>query len=313
MGLTSNDLVVLQALISFMPKRDTATASQMTIVFPSNAALSERTNGLDERTLRRCIARLVDSGLISRRDSATRKRFPLRYGGIIRDAFGFDLAPMYVRERELRAWSDQIAEDAEHLRSLRAKALALRVQVLNQTQDAETIAQLAGLRNTLRRATLSPADVIVIIEHLQSMVSDDLEEAWFPAGNQTVDPAETDEMSATDGQNDRLVEATRLNFNKVETDLSGTPTLPASKPKPEIMEWADLEHVSAFYPQEPRDAASVLRIITEIGTMLRISSARIRAQYDSRGPRRVLLALDSIIGKATEIRNPTRYLDSMLT
>jgi replication initiation protein RepC len=56
LGLTPNDLVTLQALISFMPKKAGQTAP-MTIVFPSNASLSERTNGLNERTIRRCVLR----------------------------------------------------------------------------------------------------------------------------------------------------------------------------------------------------------------------------------------------------------------
>ena len=145
LGLTPNDLVTLQALISFMPKKAGQTAS-MTIVFPSNASLSERTNGLNERTIRRCIGHLVDAGLIHRRDSATRKRFPLRYGGLIRDAFGFDLQPMFERERELTKHAEQLVDDQEKLRSLKAEALALRVEALRQAKDEETVSYLQKVR-----------------------------------------------------------------------------------------------------------------------------------------------------------------------
>ncbi|WP_227428663.1 helix-turn-helix domain-containing protein [Roseibaca sp. Y0-43] len=41
LGLTPNDLVTLQALISFMPKKAGQTAS-MTTVFPSNASWPHR-------------------------------------------------------------------------------------------------------------------------------------------------------------------------------------------------------------------------------------------------------------------------------
>ena len=51
LGLTTNDLAVLTALISFLPreKRGGLDSRQiaLTVVFPSNASLSERANGLD--------------------------------------------------------------------------------------------------------------------------------------------------------------------------------------------------------------------------------------------------------------------------
>ena len=98
LGLTSNDVTVLTALISFLPRDGYAseggTSLKLTIVFPSNASLSERANGIDERTLRRSLGRLDAAGLIDRKNSVNGKRFPLRYGGIIRDAFGIDLKPL---------------------------------------------------------------------------------------------------------------------------------------------------------------------------------------------------------------------------
>ena len=62
LSLTTNDVTVLTGLISFLPRDQSpnsgGTQHKLTVVFPSNASLSERANGIDERTLRRCLARL---------------------------------------------------------------------------------------------------------------------------------------------------------------------------------------------------------------------------------------------------------------
>jgi replication initiation protein RepC len=65
------------------------------IVFPSNAELSARTNGMAPATLRRHLAALVAADLILRRDSPNGKRYCRRDdSGEVSAAFGFDLAPL---------------------------------------------------------------------------------------------------------------------------------------------------------------------------------------------------------------------------
>jgi hypothetical protein len=51
------------------------------------------------------LSRLDAAGLIDRKNSANGKRFPLRYGGIIRDAFGIDLNPLMQNHDTLAAES----------------------------------------------------------------------------------------------------------------------------------------------------------------------------------------------------------------
>jgi replication initiation protein RepC len=70
------------------------------MVWPSNEYLCRKT-GLAERTIRKCIRALIDAELIEPVDSANRKRFAVRGpGGIIRDAYGFNLEPIYARRAE---------------------------------------------------------------------------------------------------------------------------------------------------------------------------------------------------------------------
>lgn len=312
LGLTSNDLMTLHALISFLPKKHGQLTTQMTVVFPSNAALSERTNGLDERTIRRCIRRLVDAGLILRRDSATRKRFPLRYGGEIKDAFGFELGPMFEQEEALKARAQKTQEKAERLRSVRAEALALRVEALKQARDETAIAFLQNVRNILRRATIKIEDIFDLIKHMSAMFDLKATKQEFPAGNLDTQPTLTDKMTATDGQNVRHVEPKRLNIKKGEQDCSSKSTAVRKPLNPNSMAWEDFENLSTFFPTEPRDMHSVARIITDAGALLSLNKARLMRHLHRQGPVKLLLALDTIIGKAEQIRYPSSYLDTMM-
>jgi len=312
LGLTSNDLVTLHALISFLPKKHGQLSTQMTVVFPSNAALSERTNGLDERTIRRCISRLVGAGLILRRDSATRKRFPLRYGGEIKDAFGFELGPMFEQEEALKARAQKTQEKAEHLRSVRAQALALRVEALKQARNEAAISFLQNVRNILRRATIKIEDIMDLIKQMSAMFDVKPPRQEFPAGNLDTKPTLTDKMSATDGQNVRHVEAKRLNIKKEERHNSDKNTDVQKVRDLNSMAWEDFKNLSAFFPTEPRDMHSTARIIADTGALLCLNNTRLMRHLRTQGPAKLLLALDTIIGKAEEIRHPSSYLDTMM-
>lgn len=101
LGLQSNSLAVLDALLSFYPENELRQDAQL-VVFPSNAQLILRAHGMAGATLRRHLALLVDCGLIVRKDSANGKRYARKNGaGEIENAFGFDLSPILARSEEL--------------------------------------------------------------------------------------------------------------------------------------------------------------------------------------------------------------------
>ena len=101
LGLQSNSLAVLDALLSFYPENELRQGAQL-VVFPSNAQLILRAHGMAGATLRRHLAMLVDAGLIIRKDSANGKRYARKNGaGEIDYAFGFDLSPILGRSEEL--------------------------------------------------------------------------------------------------------------------------------------------------------------------------------------------------------------------
>ncbi len=72
LGIQSNSVAVLDALISFYPESEFRSDAQL-IVFPSNMQLSLRAHGMPSSTMRRHLALLVDAGLIIRKDSANGK------------------------------------------------------------------------------------------------------------------------------------------------------------------------------------------------------------------------------------------------
>jgi replication initiation protein RepC len=164
LGLSTGDLLVLDALLSFLPCRDQKTGEDrpitpglMLVVFASNASLAERANGMEERVLRRHIARLCEAGLLRRKDSATGKRFPLKSEGMIRDAFGLDLTPLLEQHPELMRRAAEARQHEEELRSVRAEALALRARALAMREriGEEAAGYLDTVKTILRRATIT--------------------------------------------------------------------------------------------------------------------------------------------------------------
>ncbi|MBT9386812.1 replication initiation protein [Pseudooceanicola sp. CBS1P-1] len=117
-GLSDRDISVLRALVSFHPGTDLGADPAKLVVFPSNASICTRLNGMPDSTMRRHLAALVASGLITRRDSPNGKRYMRRSRGTA-TAFGFDLSPLPRRFAE-------IAEAAEAQRSLQEEIAALR-------------------------------------------------------------------------------------------------------------------------------------------------------------------------------------------
>ncbi|ACM39259.1 replication protein C (plasmid) [Allorhizobium ampelinum S4] len=104
-------IAVLDALLTFYPEKELRQDAQL-IVFPSNAQLMVRANGMSGATLRRHLAILVDVGMIVRKDSPNGKRYARKDGsGEIERAFGFDLSPLLARSEEFALAAQQVATD----------------------------------------------------------------------------------------------------------------------------------------------------------------------------------------------------------
>ena len=329
LNLTSNDVTVLAALISFLPRDQSPNSGELTVVFPSNASLSERANGIDERTLRRCLGRLEVARLIQRKSSANGKRFPLRYGGIIRDAFGIDLGPLLQSHDALAARASKVTEERERLRSLKAEALALRASLLQDEQLNDAgLASLETIRNLLRRATLTADTVLQIIAGLRELGAN-AEPSYgechdssahadqVQSQDQTLSRECGSEMSAKNGQNDRQIESIKKEHIKKDTHVKqtidsqsvGAATMNRD---PARMAWTDFSHVAGFFPDPPRTGEAFNRILFDIGRLLRIHQEKLMRGLQKAGAGRLLLILDYLLGKGEMIRQPEAYFEKIL-
>ena len=154
-GLKPDSLVVLRALLTFLPKDGGDRPYVGSMVWPSNQCLSERSAGMEERTLRRHLARLVDTGLIQRRASPNGKRYSRRFRAIITAAYGFDLGPLFSRHHEISAAAKEAKSSAELVRHLHAEILdrLATIESLPQQTQANLISgdEMAEVRRMLRR------------------------------------------------------------------------------------------------------------------------------------------------------------------
>ena len=335
LGLTTNDLAVLSALISFLPRERRGGLDNrqiaLTVVFPSNASLSERANGLDERTLRRSLGRLSTAELIERKSSANGKRFPLRYGGVIKDAFGIDLKPLIQRYDTLTMQASQLTEELEHLRSLKSEALALRASLLRQTGlGEEKLSTLHIFRNVLRRATLTVDAVISIISELRAMGA--ATDACYGEGH-TVANASADEslqaveqqsgtldpreLTATNGQNVRHIESTTKDINKTaikqtEQDEQTSQTQAKMNRDPDKMAWEDFTHVAGLFPVPPHSGETLTRVIYDLGKLLRVGQDRLKRGIQKAGAGKLLLDFDYLLARSGTIKHPDAYFEKVL-
>ncbi len=129
LGLQDRALAVLNALLSFYPVAELSSDKNL-IVFPSNAQLSARANGIAGTTLRKCLGALVEAGVIIRKDSPNGKRYARKGDeGDIEDAYGFSLAPLLARAREFAALAQEVAAEQRRFRVMKDRLTIIRRDV----------------------------------------------------------------------------------------------------------------------------------------------------------------------------------------
>jgi replication initiation protein RepC len=129
LGIQSNTLAVLDALLSFHPTNELRQDTQL-VVFPSNVQLSLRAHQMAGATVRRHLAVLVEAGLIVRKDSANGKRYARKdSAGQIENAFGFDLSPLLARSEDLAAMAQQVMAERSAFRKAKENLTICRRDV----------------------------------------------------------------------------------------------------------------------------------------------------------------------------------------
>ena len=141
-GVTDRSLAVLNALLTFHPDTTlTPGGGVELVVFPSNEQLALRAHGMAEPTLRRHLGALVEAGLVIRRDSPNGKRYARKgAGGVVAQAFGFDLTPIVARASEFEQQADLVTAERRKLAVAREAVTILRRDAAKLLAAGEDVA-----------------------------------------------------------------------------------------------------------------------------------------------------------------------------
>ncbi|MFP7674887.1 plasmid replication protein RepC [Marivita sp. S0852] len=183
-GLRPNHMQTLQAMLSFLKPGQGET------VFASNFEICRRVGGIDERTLRRHINRLVETGFVTRHDSPNRKRYRVRSSEGACISYGLSLTPMIAR-------ADELLTMAQKVENTRRDCVFVRKQILTKLAQIEDVCPtnplLPEIKKTLRRK-------LSLTEYRALLAQTDAE---CHALSTAVDAPETTLLSANTGQNVR--------------------------------------------------------------------------------------------------------------
>ncbi|MGV2168970.1 MULTISPECIES: plasmid replication protein RepC [Agrobacterium] len=321
LGLQSNSLAVLDALLSFYPENELRQDAQL-VVFPSNAQLILRAHGMAGATLRRHLALLVDAGLIVRKDSANGKRYARKNGaGEIESAFGFDLSPILARSEELAVIAQKVVaarsafrKAKENLTICRRDVRKLITAAIEEGADGDWFAIEAMYIDLVSRIPRHPttADIANILDELELL------------REEIVNLLDLQSNSKFNSTNDAQIEQHLQNsksesFHELEPSSekeqgekpnkrrgSQTETLKAFplgvvlKACPQIIDYGPAGTVGGW--RDLMSAAVVVR------SMLGVSPSAYQEACETMGPENTAVAVACILERAGHIKSAGGYL-----
>lgn len=319
-GLSDRDMTVLQALISFFPATELAGADL--VVHPSNAAICARLNGMADSTMRRHLARLVDAGIVDRRDSPNGKRYArnARDGRVV---FGFDLAPL---ARQFPA----ICQQAEAVRAERDRHQRLRETVSLMRRDLAGLAaygaevrpdlqlwagllDLAALTARLLRRKLSLEDLQDIEAELGAALT---------AARDVLEPSDSGKMSTSPAQSGQHYQNSNKNLHdlelreetaKAEPDRDDPPPVSEGQlPRMPLPLVVDACPEIALYADGPiRHWHQLVRAAETVRPMMGVSPSAWDDAKRHLGPEEAAVVLAAMLEKFSDIRSAGGYLRAL--
>lgn len=300
-GLNHRTLGVLKALMTFLPERLIHAEPQSAIVFPSNRTLSKRLNGMPDSTLRRHLAALVSAGIVSRHDSANRKRFARRVAQNCKLAFGFDLSPLARLAKDIVAQARAAIERREQLAGLRAHVGQLR-HMLIETDDQHPLAQDAA---RLLRRTPHHADLTDMCKRIEAVLN----------------PVEPVKMSSTDAQSERHIQYENIILSNSEDDQVTRCNPNMTEPRVEAELHKDketspkftqiievCEEYKSYFPEPTRNWHDLAHIADRLTPMMGIDSDVFKDAIKRMGLPSAVTAVLCILERLADIKNPGGYL-----
>ena len=329
-GVSERDLTVLQGLLSFFPDDALGGNAEM-VVFPSNKAICERLNGMPCSTMRRHLARLVEAGLLQRRDSPNGKRY-VRKHGEERVAFGFDLSPLYCQSEEIARAAEAVREAEERVRRLREVVSLMRRDLAALAEFGDEMQPGLGIWDQLRDKAILTARALrrkLSIEDLVAYRAD--LEALLDQARNIIDGSETEEMNTNDARSERH----HHNSNKESIDLepaleksgaaAGVPDVDRDEPVADDDE-QDTRHLpkiplhlviaacpslKTFYQGEIRHWHQLFDAACHVRPAMGISASAWEEAQRFMGPEQASIVVSAMLERFEDIRSPGGYLRAL--
>jgi replication initiation protein RepC len=281
--LSHRTLSVLRALLTFLPERMITPAPHSAIVFPSNKTLSTRLNGMPESTIRRHISQLIKAGLVSRHDSANRKRFARVTRHVGQVAFGFDLSPLAREAEALDRHALAARRLAEKHAMLRAELAQLRQCLIVQHENHELIETAF---RTLRRKP----------------VTHDLEELC----EQIKGVLETKKMSSPVNQNERHIQ---IEDKYISVSVERSQMILNKNDDDKLISIVDkCKEYKNYFPSTPSNWHELVNIADRLTPMIGIERPVFEEAMRVMGVKRASTVILCILEKLGTIVNPGGYL-----
>ena len=329
-GVSERDLTVLQGLLSFFPDDALGGNAEM-VVFPSNKAICERLNGMPCSTMRRHLARLVEAGLLMRRDSPNGKRY-VRKHGEEHVAFGFDLSPLYCRSEEIARAAEAVREAEERVRRLREVVSLMRRDLAALAEFGEEIRPGLGLWDQLRDTAALTARALRRKLSLEDLSAYRAElEAFLDQARNLIDGPETEEMNT----NDARFERHHHNSHKESIDLepalekggaaAGAPDddtdasvadveEPDTRQVPKIplhLVLAACPSLKTFYQADIRHWHQLFDAACHVRPAMGISTSAWEEAQRFMGPEQASIVVVAMLERFADIRSPGGYLRAL--
>lgn len=321
LGLRDRALAVLSALLSFHPDSELKEASNL-IVFPSNAQLTARANGIAGTTLRENLAFLVKAGLINRNDSPNGKRYARKdRDGAIDAAYGFSLAPLLARAEEIALLAQQVNDQNRQLKVIKEKITIARRDVRKLISAAieegtpgdwegieeQYVASVARLRTA--KNTDDYAECLDDLTLLQEGVVNLLEIQLIPQKSDTngaesrhhIQNSNTDSnIELEPSSRDELGAKPRLEPHRQGEPIKAFPLSMILRACPQIADYGHAGRIENW--RELMSAAVVVR------SMLGVSPSAYEQACEIMGPENAAVATACILERAGHINSPGGYL-----
>ncbi len=301
------------------------------VVFPSNKAICERLNGMPCSTMRRHLARLVEAGLLMRRDSPTGSGI-FRKHGEERVAFGFDLSPLYCRSEEVARAAEAVREAEDRVLRLREVVSLMRRDLAALAEFGEDIQPGLGLWDQFRDKAVLTARALrrkLTLEELSAFRAD--LEALLDHARNVIDGPETEEMNT----NGAGIERHHHNSNKESIDLepalekgeaaAGAPDVETDAPCADVEE-ADTRRVpkiplhlviagcpslKTFYQGDIRHWHQLFDAACHVRPAMGISASAWEEAQRFMGPEQASIVVVAMLERFADIRSPGGYLRAL--